>query len=355
MNRASGAAQRSFGSRKDAKMKRTCKAFSLFAVLAVCAFVQVARADTVVVVCKSDFQLALVDPATEKVLVKLPTGRGPHEVALSPDGRTAYVSNFGRYSVYPAGDTAHDKAGDTITVVDLVDRKVKTTFDLGTHTGPHGMVASHDGKILWVTSETPQSVLELDSATGKILHAWNTNQVRSHMIVVTPDEKKFYVTNTVSGSVSVIDRGTGEVKIVSTGPGTEGIAISPDGKEVWAASRIDAKIAIISTAGDAIVASFPSGGKGPKRMEFTPDGAQVWVTNASSDQTTVFDARNRELLARLTLSKAPSGVSISRDGRNAYVTNANANELTFIDVASRKILGVMPIGTDPDGVAWSAR
>ena len=90
-------------------------------------------------------------------------------------------------------------------------------------------------------------------------------------------------------------------------------------------------------------------------MEFTPDGAQVWVTNASSDQTTVFDARNRELLASLTLSKAPSGVSISRDGRNAYVTNAGANELTFIDVASRKILGAMPIGTDPDGVAWSAR
>jgi YVTN family beta-propeller protein len=336
-------------------MKKTCKAFSLFAFLGVCAFAPRAWADTVVVVCKSDFQLALVDPATEKVLVKLPTGRGPHEVAVSPDGRTAYVSNFGRYSVYPAGDTAHDKAGDTITVVDLVDRKVKTTFDLGTHTGPHGMVASHDGKILWVTSEAPQSVLELDSATGTVLHAWNTNQVRSHMIVATPDEKKFYVTNTVSGSVSVIDRATGEVKIVPTGPGTEGIAISPDGKEVWAASRIDAKISVISTATDAIVASFPSGGKGPKRMEFTPDGAQVWVTNSSSDQTTVFDARNRELLASLTLSKAPSGVSISRDGRNAYVTNASANELTFIDVASRKILGAMPIGTDPDGVAWSAR
>ena len=172
-------------------MKKICGEFLLVAVLAVCAFVPRAWADTVVVVCKSDFQLALVDPATEKVLVKLPTGRGPHEVAVSPDGRTAYVSNFGRYSVYPPGDTAHDKAGDTITVVDLVGRKVKTTFDLGTHTGPHGMVVSHDGKFVWVTSETPQSVLELDSGTGKILHVWNTNQVRSHMIVVTPMRKSF--------------------------------------------------------------------------------------------------------------------------------------------------------------------
>jgi len=336
-------------------MKKTCLEFSLVALLALCAFAPRAWADTVVVVCKSDFQLALVDPATEKVIVKLPTGLGPHEVAVSPDGRTAYVSNFGRYSVYPAGDTAHDKAGNTITVVDLVDRKVKTTFDLGTHTGPHGMVVSHDGKLIWATTETPQAVLELDSSSGKILHVWNTTQDRSHMIVATPNETKFYVTNTVSGSVSVIDRSTGDAKVISTGPGTEGIAISPDGKEVWAASRLDDKIEIISTATDKIVATFPSGGKGPKRMDFTPDGTQVWVTNPGSNQTTVFDARGRELIATLVLSKSPSGVYISSDGRRAYITNAVANELTFVDVANRKILSTMPIGTDPDGVAWSKR
>jgi len=336
-------------------MKKTCSEILLVGMLAVCVLVSPAWADTVVVLCKSDFQMVLVDPATQNVLAKLPTGRGPHEVAVSPDGRTAYVSNFGRYSVYPAGDTEHDKAGNTITVVDLVDRKVKATFDLGTHTGPHGMIVSHDGKLVWATTETPQAVLELDSATGKILHVWNTNQVRSHMIVTTPNEMKFYVTNTVSGSVSVIDKSTGEVKILPTGPGTEGIAISPDGKEVWAASRADAKISIISTATDAIVASFPSGGKSPKRMEFTPDGSQVWVTNSSSSQATVFDARARELIESVTTSKDPSGVSISPDGRRAYITNSNANVLTFVDVPSRKILSTLQVGTDPDGVAWSAR
>jgi DNA-binding beta-propeller fold protein YncE len=132
-------------------MKKARFEFLPAVIFAVCALALPALADTVVVVCKSDFQLALVDPATQKVLVKLPTGLGPHEVAISPDGRTAYVSNFGRYSVYPAGDTEHDKAGNTITVIDLVERKVKATFDLGTHTGPHGMIVSHDGKLLWAT------------------------------------------------------------------------------------------------------------------------------------------------------------------------------------------------------------
>ena len=336
-------------------MKTTSKLLLLGAVLAAGACATRIGADTLAVVCKSEFNLALVDPATQKVLAKLPTGLGPHEVAVSPDGRTAYVSNFGRYSVYPAGDTLHDKAGNTITVVDLVDRKVKATFDLDTHTGPHGMVVSHDGKLLWATSETPQAILEMDAATGKILHVWNTNQVRSHMIVVTPNESKFYVTNTVSGSVSVVERSTGEVKVLATGPGTEGIAISPDGKEVWAASRADAKIAVISTATDAIVASFASGGKSPKRLAFTPDGTQVWVTNSGGSLVTVFDAHSRELLSSLTTDKDPSGVYFSSDGRRAYVTNSAANVLTIVDSQARKVLNAMPIGTDPDGVIWSAR
>jgi YVTN family beta-propeller protein len=334
-------------------MKRTCQALSLFAFLAGTFFVSPSRADTVLVVCKSEFQVALVDPATDKILLKLPTGRGPHEVAVSPEGSTAYVSNFGRYSIYPPGDTQHDQPGNTITVIDVPTRKVKTSFDLGTHTGPHGMVVSHDGKLLWATSETPQAVLEIDTSTGKILHVWNTNQQRSHMIVVTPQETKFYVTNTVSGTVSTIDKTTGAVKVINTGPGTEGIAISPDGKEVWAASRLDAKISVISTDTDAIVASFPSGGSQPKRMAFTPDGSQVWVTNYKSNQVSVFDAHGRELLGEVTAEKAPSGVEISPDGHRAYVTNANANKLTVIDVASRKITDVLAIGTDPDGVVWA--
>lgn len=336
-------------------MQKNSLAGLLLAFVVGCIFVAPASADTVLVVCKSEFQVILLDPATDKVLGKLPTGRGPHEVAVAPDGRTAYVSNFGRYGVYPAGDTMHDQPGNTITVIDVTSRKVKTTFDLGTHTGPHGMVVSHDGKYLWVTSETPQAVLELDSSTGQILHVWNSNQQRSHMIVVTPKETKFYVTNTVSGSVSVIDKLTGTVKVVATGPGTEGIAISPDGREVWAASRIDGKISVISTDTDAIVATFSSGGREPKRMAFTPDGSQVWVTNYKSNQVAVFDSHGRELLGKVTAEGAPSGIDISPNRQRAYVTNATANKLTVIDVASRTVVDTLAIGTDPDGVVWAKR
>jgi len=333
------------------------KKFGLLLLLAaITAPMVAAQSDTLLVLNKSEFRLALVDPATGNVLAKLPTGHGPHEVVTSPDGRTAYVSNFGPYNHYPAGDQTHLQPGNTITVVDVAARAVKTTWDLGTHMSPHGLLVSHDGKYVWVTTETPQSLLELDAGTGKILHVWPSTQQRTHLIVTTPDEKKFYATNTKSGSVSVIDRAEGTVKVLPTGPGSEGIAISPDGREVWVGVRAADKLAVISTATDEIAATFESGGRGPSRLHFTPDGKEVWVSNSSSNLEVAFAAQDRKMLATIAMPEGPSGMVFSADGRRLYVAAMRGNEVTVIDVAARKVASRIPTGSDsePDGLAWSA-
>lgn len=315
------------------------------------------QADTLVVLNKSEFRAVLIDPATGSILAKLPTGHGAHEVAVSPDGRTAYVSNFGPFAHYAPGDQTHSQPGNTITVIDVMSHAVKTTWDLGTHTGPHGSLVSKDGKYLWVTSESPQSVLEVDTATGKILHVWPTTQQRTHMVLITPDEKKFYVTNTVSGSTSVIDRATSKVKVLVTGPGSEGITMSPDGREVWVAERTADKIAVITTANDEIVTTFDCGGKGPSRLRFSPDGKEVWVSNTGSDQETVFDAHDRKALTTLPMPKGPSGMVFAPDGKRLYVADGRDDEVTVIDVAARKVVSQISTGHDsePDGMAWAAR
>lgn len=76
---------------------------------------------------KRDHTLAIVDPASLKVLARVPVGDDPHEVIASGDGKTAYVSNygFGRFN--------------TITPVDLVAQKPLPVIDLGALRGPHGL------------------------------------------------------------------------------------------------------------------------------------------------------------------------------------------------------------------------
>ena len=242
--------------------------------------------------------------------------------------------------------------GNTITVLDLAERKVKATYNYGSNTGQHGSVISRDGKYVWVTSETPQSLLEIDTATGKIVNQWMTKQERSHLVVVTPDEKKFYVSNTVSGSVSVIERATGAVNVISIGKGAEAITISPDGREVWVGMPFDNKIAVISTAKDELAEMLESGGKQPQRIRFTPDGNEVWVSHVASDTLTVIDAKSRKAVANVSVGKRPQGIVFSPDGRRGYFAVSGSNQVAVIDVPGRKLVENFETGLDPDGIGW---
>ena len=311
-------------------------------------------AGVLVVLNKSDHEAALVDPATYQLVAKLPTGKGPHEVAISPDGRTAYVSNYGSFRIFqPGGQGQQAPPGNTITVLDLAARKVKATFELGEYLSPHGIRVSKNGKLVWVTCERSQAVLELDASSGKVLRTWKTDQDVSHMVVPSKDEKKLYVANIGSGSVTVIDRGSGTVRSMPTGAGAEGIDVSPDGKEVWVVNRAAGTVSVIEVATDKVAATFESGGKFPIRVKFTPDGRQAWVSNAQSNSVSVIDAKTRERIALIEVGAVPVGIQMTPDGRRAFVANTNANQVTVFDVPGRKILTTFTTGNEPDGMAWA--
>jgi len=211
-----------------------------------------------------------------------------------------------------------------------------------------------------VTTDTPPAATEVDTATGQVLHVWPTGQQGGHLLVASRDEKKLYVANTNSGTVSVIDRSTGNTQTISTGPGTEGIWGSPDGREVWVTSRGESRISIIATDKDQVVATLDSGGKGPARVRFTPNGKQVWILNPGSREVTAFDARSRKVLGSTVVAPDvkpipnPTAIVFSANGRRAYVADPNLKIVTVLDVSSRKILTTFTPGTECEGLAWSS-
>jgi YVTN family beta-propeller protein len=166
---------------------------------------------------------------------------------VTPDGRRAFVCNYGMTGVFREGERK-DEPGNTLSVVDLDRRAVTGTFPLGEYTKPHGIWVSADGRHIWLTCEGAHSVLELDAASGSIGKVWKTGQETSHMLVPTPDEKKLYIANIRSGSASVIDRGADTVRTIPTGAGAEGIDVTPDGREVWVTNRAANTISVIPVA-----------------------------------------------------------------------------------------------------------
>src|SRR3984885_10568141 len=83
------------------------------------------------VVTKQSHALAIVDGATLQVLARVPIGEDPHEVTVGPDGKAAYISNYGEGTLH------------TLAVVDLVGQKPLPPIDLAPLRGPHGLML-HD-------------------------------------------------------------------------------------------------------------------------------------------------------------------------------------------------------------------
>jgi YVTN family beta-propeller protein len=330
-------------------MMRTFHAAAGF-VLSIC-LTGGSAAETLVVLNKSDHDAALVDPASLEVIARLPTGKGPHEVAASPDGATAYVTNYGAYAVFREAGVRRMEPGNTITVLDLEKRRVRGTFGLGEYTRPHGIRVSRDGALLWVTCEGRQAVLEIDASSGSIGKAWTTGQEISHMLVPTPDERKLYVANIGSGSVTVIDRADSSIRSIPTGEGAEGIDVTPDGREVWVTNRGADSISVIRVEDDRIVATLESGGAFPIRLKFTPDGRQAWVSNGRSDSVTVFDAATRKRIATIEVGAMPVGIQMTEDGGRAFVANTNDDRITVLDVPGAAVLRSFTTGREPDGMA----
>ena len=310
--------------------------------------------DLLIVLNKSDDEAVLVNPVTLAIEARIATGHGPHEAAVTPDGRRAFVCNYGLTGVFRDGER-RDEPGNTLSVVDLERREVVDTFRLGEYTKPHGIWVSADGARIWLTCEGAQAVLELDARTGAIGRVWKTGQDVSHMLVPTPDERKLYVANIRSGSVSVVDRASDTVRTIPTGAGAEGIDVTPDGREVWVANRGANTISVIPVERDAVETSFESGGTMPIRVKFTPDGREAWVTNAKSDAITIFETAGRRLLATLPAGKVPIGMQMSPDGRRVFIANTNDDKITVIDVARRQVVGEIQPGSEPDGMAWARR
>src|SRR6187402_288594 len=164
----------------------------------ICAFAATtaSAADLLLAINKGDNTLAIVDAATLKVLGTAPTGPDPHEVVASADGKLAYITNY----------NAGNGVANSISVVDLVAMKALPPIDLGALSRPHG-IALAGGKV-YFTAEGAKVVGRYDPDTRRVDWVIGTGQDRTHMVIVSGDDKVLFTTNVSSASVSILEQFT---------------------------------------------------------------------------------------------------------------------------------------------------
>jgi len=312
---------------------------------------------TLVVVNKSDSTVSLVRLSDGAVAATVQTGASPHEVAVSPDGATALVTNYG----------TGPSPGSTLTVIDVRGRRAARTIAVGAGARPHG-VAFLDARRALVTAEGKKALLVVDVANGALEDSIETGQEVSHMVATTPDGKRAFVANIRSGTMTAVDLAARKVLAqVPTGDGAEGIAMTPDGKEVWVTNRAVDTVSVVDARELKVIATLPSASF-PIRVAITPDGRRALVTNARSGDVAVLDVATRKELGRMRATleggsgegrvlafagSTPIGVVIHPAGDRAYVAHATADAIAVFDLGKLQLTGTIRAGREPDGMALS--
>lgn len=299
---------------------------------------------TLVVTNKSISTATIVDVATGRTLATLPTGQGPHEVALSSDGKTAVVTD---YSGQP---------GRTLTVIDLSERRVTRTIDLGDHRRPHGIVYLPGDSLVAVTSEASGHVIVVHVGAGQVRRAVPTRQNGSHMVGVAADGIRAYTGNVGSNTVSALNLRTGEfVRSWEVPTAPEAVNVTADGTEVWVGSNDTGKVSVIDPATGQVTTAAEGFGW-PYRILFSPDGKTVLLPDLRREELRFLDRASRRELGRLSLPGGePQGITITPDGRYALESLSNQARVVIIDVATRSVAGYLSVGETPDGIGYTTR
>ncbi|MEI9813825.1 MAG: LssY C-terminal domain-containing protein [Acidobacteriota bacterium] len=287
---------------------------------------------------KAEGSLVIVDPKTNAIKGRVNTGYQPHEVAVSADGKFAYVTNYGDAQ----------QPGSSLSVIDLTsftERRV----GLGDLRRPHGIFYSNG--MVYFTAEQSRAVARYDPATNKIDWTQPTTQNATHMVLLNKAGTRLFTANIASNTISIFDptpTGQWRGEHVAVGPGPEALDLSPNERELWTAHSGDGGVSILNIETHAVT-MLPKIVQRPNRLKFTPDGKRVLISDIAIGELTVMDAATRKVTKRIKLGTLAEGIQITPDGVRAYVALEQDNEVAIVDLAKLSVIGRIKPGR---GTRW---
>lgn len=310
-----------------------------------------ANAQSLLVVNQGDSNVSIVDAASARQVAtideKTPGVHG-HEIAVSEDGRTAFLPIYGSTGVGKPGIDGHE-----MLVIDVASRQIVGRIDFGHGVRPHFPVLDPASGLLYVTTELDKTVTAVDPKTRKIVGSVPTGQEQSHMLVLSHDGRFGYTANVGPGTVSVLDmKARKTIAVIPVAGTVQRIAISHDDKLVFTADQTKPQLAVIDTATNQVKTWVPLPGLGYGGAA-TPDGRWFLITIPSTNQVAVVDLASMQVARRVDVANLPQEILVRPDGKVAYVSCAASGQVTAIDLAQWKMQKQIDAGKFADGLGWA--
>jgi DNA-binding beta-propeller fold protein YncE len=287
-----------------------------------------------IVTAKTAHKVHFLDAETLTLSSTIDMPGSTHELALSPDGRTAYGS------VYGDGIFARRVNPDRrIVVIDLASRALTRVIDLGAVYAPHGVMMDNSG-MLWSSGELGNAVLVIDPVTenvqpidvGATAHWVAVSHATGKVFVSV---KQDYVVVIDADKRTVIDR----IKLPKV---VEGLAISPDGATLYVCAQTAAEFYVIDARTHAVLRTLPIDGANAakpqmRRVRVSPDNRYVVVSSNQDHHAAIYAADGVKEVARFPTKKGPMGFGFAPDGKHAYLCCHDDAEVFEFELASGRV------------------
>lgn len=350
----------------------------------------------ILLVEESDNSLGFYDSHDGSPSGRIKVGLWPHEVTVSPDGQTAYVTNFGLRDY----DLTIGHAGNSISVIDIANRcevhRLYTCNDEFRYWGPHGVRLSPDGKHLYVNVERvvglrgpdptagpgqeQTSMLVFDVATRELVNSFALPVIRqetrlsdkflfpvedpvysygvprgSHNFVFSPDGKDLWIFSG-RGGISRLNPRTGEITahLTDFNGAVRGLAYTNSGHLLVSATN---EISLVDPATLSITRKI--GDLGVTQLLYsqaTPDTKYALAPAVWEGQVLVIDLEAERIVKRITTGVDPVHIIIAPGGESAYVTHGRSNwaaEIAFDNFEVRRLIQTQGGPNGVDVAPWS--
>ncbi|WP_322102813.1 YncE family protein [Paraburkholderia sp. J41] len=291
--------------------------------------------DKVIILDSGEAKLSLIDEASRTVVGTEPTGKEPHHLMITPDGKSLIVADSvsndlmfvdphsgqvqrridGIEDPYQLGFSPDHKwfvtAGLRLDRVDVY-RWDGQNFTIAKRI-PLAKTPSHinftsDSKIAFVTLQDTGEVAAIDLATQTVLWKLHIGSTPAG-IWMTPGDKYLLIGMTGEDDVAVVDwRNRTLVKKIQTGRGAHNFRDLDDGKHVVVSNRVESTISILDYTTLTKVGDITGLRPGPDDMELSADKRYLWVTFRFAKHVGIIDLNTRQLIDTIAVGRSPHGI-----------------------------------------------
>ena len=161
------------------------------------------------------------------------------------------------------------------------------------------------------------------------------------------------MTSGISDWVSVVDlRANAVTDNIMAGTRPERFLLIHDGQELWVSNKLSGQISIIDRATNQVTGNL--GFRPPHQIDVTPvgltttrDTKTAFVTLGRADRVAFLDTATRKVERYVPVGADPSDLALSDDEKTLYVVNRMSDDVSVVDVLSGRLSNAVPVGRAP--------